>query len=248
MNDDTPPPLTPSSPVTGPTGDGGGNDGRNGKKIALGCSLGCLVSLVVTVVVGYFVFIGIKNKAADAVASYTSSQPVEIVEPATPEAEVTDAIVRFDKFRAALSAGEATEPLLLSESDINALLFHHSLFKKAAGKGIVSIEDNKLKSKVSIDFDELNIPFEFLAETVKGRHFNGVATVSIGMKGGRPELYIEDLVYNGAPVPQVLTDMIRQEDPMKTLEENPAVKVFIEGVEDIRIEYNQLKITPKASN
>lgn len=245
MIDDTPPPLTPSSPAGDPNSHG--ENGGNGKKIALGCSLGCLVSIVICAVVGYFFFIAMKKKAADAVGSYTSPQPIEIVEPMTPEAEVSDAVARFDKFAAAISAGEASEPLLLSESDINALLFHHPSFKAAAGKGIVSIKNNKLTTTVSLSFDDLNIPFQFIAEEVEGRHFNGVATMSIGMSDGRPEVYIEELLFNGAPVPQILTDVIRQEDPMKKLEENSSLRVFVEGIEDIRIEYDQLKITPKTT-
>lgn len=134
MNDDTPPPLTPTPPADAPTNvptnAPASSGGGNGKKIALGCSLGCLVSVIICAVVGYFIFTGIKNKVADAAASYTSAQPVKIVEPETPEAEVSDAIARFDAFSAAMNSGQTPEPLVLSESDINALIFRHPLLKE----------------------------------------------------------------------------------------------------------------------
>lgn len=242
MNTDSPPPLTPSSPVAEPDG-----NGKNGKKVALGCSLGCLVSLVITGVVGYFVFTGIKNKVVDAAASYTSEQPVAIVEPTTPEAEVTDAIARFDQFSADMSAGKTTEPLVLSESDINALLFNHSMFKAAAGKGIVSITDNKLTSTISLNLDDMNIPVPFIAEAVKGRYFNGVATLSLGMTAGRPGLFMEELRFNGAPLPREIMEGFRQENLMKDAYKNPEMKGFFDRIEDISIEYDQLKIIPKTT-
>ncbi|MDF1740124.1 MAG: hypothetical protein P1U86_13260 [Verrucomicrobiales bacterium] len=247
MNDDTPPPLTPSTPVSQPNGNGGGSEGGNGKKIALGCSLGCLVSLVICAVVGYFVYTGIKNKVVDAAASYTSEMPIEIVEPATPQAEVTDAISRFDAFRSAMSSGGTPEPLVLSESDINALIYNHPLFEDVAGKGIVAIEDNKLTSTISLDLDAMNIPVPFIAEAVKGRYFNGVATLSPRMTGGQPGLYIEELRFNGAQLPREIMEGFRQENLLDGSSETPSLKAFIDRIEDIRIEYDQLKVIPKTT-
>jgi len=224
-----------------------GRVGGSGKKVALGCSLGCLVSVVITAVVGYFVFTGIKNKVADAAASYTSELPVAIMEPTTSEAEVNDAIGRFDRFSAAMSAGKAPEPLVLSESDINALLFKHPLFKAAAGKGIVSITGNKLTSKISLNLDDMNIPVPFIAAAVKGRYFNGEATLSLGMTAGRPGLYIEELRFNGASLPREIMEGFRQENLMEGSDENGNMKAFFDRIEDISIEYDQLKIIPKTT-
>ena len=200
---------------------------------------------MICAVVGYFVFTGIKNKVADAAASYTSEMPVEIVEPATPEAEVTDAMARFDAFSAAMSGGKTPEPLVLSEADINALIFNHPMFKEAAGKGIVSIKDNKLTSTISLDLDAMKIPVPFIAEAVKGRYFNGVATLSAGMAAGRPGLYIEELRFNGAPLPREIMEGFRQENLLKKSHENPKMKAFFDRIEDIRIEYDQLHVIPK---
>jgi hypothetical protein len=198
-------------------------------------------------VVGYFVVTGIKNKVVDAAAAYTSEAPVEIVEPTTPQEEVTDAITRFDAFSAAMSAGETPETLVLSESDINALIFNHPMFKPAAGKGIVTIQDNKLTSTISLDLDEINIPVPFIADAVKGRYFNGVATLSVAMAAGRPALYIEELRFNGAPLPREIMEGFRTQNFLEDFQNDPSMKAFFDRIEDIKIEYDKLNVIPKSA-
>ena len=144
-----------------------------------------------------------------------------------------------------MSSGETPEPLVLSESDINALLFNHPLFEPAAGKGIVSIEGNKLISKISLNLGDMEIPVPFIADAVEGRYFNGEATLSPRMTNGRPGLYIEEMRFNGATLHREIMEGFRQENLLDSTDETPSLKAFIDRIEAIRIEYDQLHVIPK---
>lgn len=93
----------------------------------------------------------------------------------------------------------------------------------------------------------MNIPVPFIAEAVKGRYFNGAATLSVGMAAGRPGLYIEELRFNGVALPREIMEGFRQENLLQKSHENPKLKAFIDRIEDIRIEYDKLHVVPKAA-
>lgn len=238
---DTPPPLTPNPAARPPEP----SDSGTGKKVGIGCGIGCLVLLVIGVVAAFLIFGAMKGAVTEGVAKFTSEQPVAIDPPrATPE-QVQDAISRFDAFAAAMKSGETPEPLALSDQDINVLLFNHPDFEWLAGKGLVSIQNDKLSSTVSVDLDDLNIPVKFIAEAVEGRYFNGEATVSLAMASGRPTAFIDELVVNGQSPPEEVMAGVRQENLFKEAQTDPKAKELFDRISDLKIENNKLVIVPK---
>lgn len=240
MNDNPPPLGQPAQPQPHSYAQNTGS----GKKTAAGCGIGCLVVLVVGVILSVIGGRFVKGKITDVIDTYTADEAVEIVAPEIAEPVRDDAMARFDTFRTAMATNNPAEPLVLSEEDINSLIFHHPSFDALKGSAIVSIEDNLLNAEVSFDLDSWDIPIEFLADAVKGKFFNGDITLSVGMVASRPALFVEDLSVGGIQFPSMYLEELRKENLLKDVQSEPELRKIFDKVRELKIENNQLVIVP----
>jgi len=193
---------------------------------------------------GYFFYSFVKTKATEVVAGYTTTEPVKVEVPELSQAQIDAAKAKFDAFQAGLNGGELV-PLILSGDDINALILNHPSFSALAERASVSLEDDQLRSKVSLNLDELEIPVKFIADAVKGKYLNGEATLALGMAVGRPALYIEGLEVNGAVIPEEFMTEFRKKNLFEDALKDPKAAAFFERIEDLKIENGELIIVPK---
>ncbi|MDP4584449.1 MAG: hypothetical protein NWR21_07155 [Verrucomicrobiales bacterium] len=252
MND-APPPLTPSSsnpyqpqqyqqaPPAGTPNSG------SGKKWLFGCGCGCLGLILILSIGGYFAYIKIQEVAATAIAEYTATESVAVEIPQLSQDQIDQSVEKFSAFQAGLADGTEPVTLVLSGQDINALIQSHPTFKPLADRASVTVEEDRLRSQVSLSLEELDIPIPFIAEAVKGKYFNGIATFSVGMTAGRPALYIEGLEVNDAAIPAEFMSEISKQNFLEDAGKDPEFAKLIEMIEDIRIENGELRIVPKAA-
>ena len=252
MND-APPPLTPSSsnpyqpqqyqqaPHAGTPNSG------SGKKWLFGCGCGCLGLILILSIGGYFAYIKIQEVAATAIAEYTATESVAVEIPQLSQDQIDQSVEKFSAFQAGLADGTEPVTLVLSGQDINALIQSHPTFKPLADRASVTVEEDRLRSQVSLSLEELDIPIPFIAEAVKGKYFNGIATFSVGMTAGRPALYIEGLEVNDAAIPAEFMSEISKQNFLEDAGKDPEFAKLIEMIEDIRIENGELRIVPKAA-
>ncbi len=246
MND-APPPLSPLPPQTAVTVNY--PPPRRSSCCGLpgiGCGLGCLV--VVALCLAGLVFVGIagKNWVDGKLVEYTTTQSSPVIQPVAAEAEISQAIAKFDAFRIGLTSGGTPVPLNLTGEELNLLFWHHPE-SELAGKTQVSIDGDVLNAQVSLSFDELPLPEGYLKEKLAGRHFAGLAGVKIGMVAGRPALYVESLSINGAAIPDLFLADLKTKNLFEEAMNNPEAKAFLEKVEDIRVEGGRLVIQPKSA-
>lgn len=252
MND-APPPLTPSSsnpyqpqqyqqaPPAGTPNSG------SGKKWLFGCGCGCLGLILILSIGGYFAYIKIQEVAATAIAEYTATESVAVEIPQLSQDQIDQSVEKFSAFQAGLADGTEPVTLVLSGQDINALIQSHPTFKPLADRASVTVEEDRLRSQVSLSLEELDIPIPFIAEAVKGKYFNGIAIFSVGMTAGRPALYIEGLEVNDAAIPAEFMSEISKQNFLEDAGKDPEFAKLIEMIEDIRIENGELRIVPKAA-
>ncbi|MEM6916237.1 MAG: hypothetical protein AAF491_06680 [Verrucomicrobiota bacterium] len=247
---DTPPPLgnpqpqpeqpsSPTSPGTGKT--------SSGKKWGIGCGIGCLTLLILAVVL---VVVGInvgKKAITDFVEKGVSDAPVELATTTIPEDEVQSALQRFDSFSAAMEANEGVDPLILDETDINALIQNHPDFEGISESMVVSIVDDKLTSEVSFDLDALELPESFLSDAIAGKYFHGEVTLSLGTIAGRPSMYLESISVGGNPLPAAFMSELSKENILAEMQSDPELRQFFERIEELKIEENTLIVTPARS-
>ena len=252
MND-APPPLTPSS--SNPyqpqqyqqASPAGTPNSGSGKKWLFGCGCGCLGLILILSIGGYFAYIKIQEVVATAIAEYTATESVAVEIPQLSQDQIDQSVEKFSAFQAGLADGTEPVTLVLSGQDINALIQSHPTFKPLADRASVTVEEDRLRSQVSLSLEELDIPIPFIAEAVKGKYFNGIATFSVGMTAGRPALYIEGLEVNDAAIPAEFMSEISKQNFLEDAGKDPEFAKLIEMIEDIRIENGELRIVPKAA-
>lgn len=245
---DTPPPLTPGPPhQSGLPGMGPPPDSGSGRKTAACCGIGCLSLIVLSLVL---VIVGIrfgKNKLGEWAETYTSDQAVELVLPQIDPAGIDLAANRYETFKAAMGDGSAGEPLVLSEEGLNALLLHHPDFSGLSKSAVATIENDLLSINSSFDLDSIQIPFDFIAERVKGKYFNGEVTVRLDSVAGRPAIYLENVAVGDREIPQVVIDSLRSENLLKDIDTNPEMKKAFGKIKELKIENNQLIVVPASA-
>ncbi|MEM7603078.1 MAG: hypothetical protein AAF357_16905 [Verrucomicrobiota bacterium] len=242
---DTPPPLQPESPqYAAPNQGGSAPSGSSGKKWGIGCGIGCLVVLVVGAVLAIVGFNLLKKAAVSFVESNTSDVPVELLAPEVSQPVIESAIKRFDDFCASLEGGEITGPLVLTDEDINALIANHPDFSAVSEAMVVSIDGDSLSSEVSVSLDDLNLPPSFLTESIAGKYFNGEVTLSLGMVGGNPAMFIEALSLGGNPIPSQFMTELSKENILKEAQSDPEMQKFFDKIEAMEVKEGKLTIVP----
>lgn len=244
MNDVPPllPAPAPQYPTLPPENSG------SGKKWAMGCGMGCLTLTVIGLIAGWLMITMIKEKASDMIGNFASDQPAVIASAEVTPAQIGEAMAKFEAFRKGMESDAVVMPLHLNEEELNALVFHHPSLPQLAGMGNISIENEQLKSQVSVNLDDFQIPVKFIADAVKGKYFNGDVTLSLGMAAGRPSLYIEDLEVNGNAIPKEFLTGLGGTNLLEEFQKDEKFSAFFEKIEDIRIEDGELKIIPKGSS
>ncbi|MBP9222388.1 MAG: hypothetical protein KBF76_00870 [Verrucomicrobiales bacterium] len=217
----------------------------SGKKWAMGCGMGCLTLTVIGLIAGWMMFTVIKEKAGDMIGNFVSDQPVAIASAEVTPAQIDEATAKFEAFRKGMESDAVAVPLHLNAEELNALIFHHPSRQQFAGMGNISIENDQLKSQVSVNLDDFQIPVKFIADAVKGKYFNGDVTLSLGMAAGRPSLYIEELEVNGNAIPKEFLSELGGKNLLEEFQKDEKISAIFDKIEDIRIEDGELKIIPK---
>lgn len=238
---DTPPPLENPNQINQPQANSGGGGG----KCAAGCGIGCLIVVILCVVLGIGGYFWVKGKVTEGVEFFTSDTQVEIIAPEAPPEQVDAIITRFDEFGAAMEAGDASEPLVLTGEELNLLMHNHENFEDFGQMTSVEIDGELLRAQVSIDLEALQVPINFIAEQFEGRFFNGTGGFSLNMGGGRPALYLEELEVNGTVVPEIYTEELSKENLFQDIQDSPEMEEFFNKLSDLKVEDGKLIIVPK---
>ena len=131
------------------------------------------------------------------VDEYTATAPEQLPKVEMP-AEKRQALQdRVEAFRKAVNDGTATEPLVLTSDDLNALIEENDELK---GMIYVKIEGDELKGKVSIPLDKLPLAM------FKGRYLNGEADLKASLFDGVLIVTLDAIEVNGKRPPEEVHD------------------------------------------
>jgi hypothetical protein len=173
------------------------------------------------------------------VDQYTATAPRELPKVEMPAEKRQSVKDRFEAFRRALDAGTATEPLILTSDDVNALIDEEPNWK---GKIYVSIEKDKVKGQVSI-------PLEFLALPMfRGRYLNGEAELKISLKDGLLLMTLESFEVNGQRPPEQFLANFRQQNLLEDAYKNPQNAHRIRSLESIEVKDGKIIIKPRTKD
>lgn len=133
------------------------------------------------------------------VEDYTAVAPVALPKVEIPEAQRKSAVERARRFRDALKEKAATEPLILTGDDLNALVQESAKLKDRV---YLTIDDDKVKAQVSLPLDEF-----FNTRLTRGRYLNGEAELKATIQDGEAKIEVESIAVDGKPLPEFVRDM-----------------------------------------
>lgn len=150
--------------------------------LLVGC--GGMILLAIMTSIGAYLYV------KSTVETYTQETPASIATNEVTEAESQELVARLESFKSRIESGNASS-LVLSQDDINALI---SKEKELAGKVYVTIEGGQIKGQISVKLED-GVPL------AGGRYLNGQASISVGIKHGELEAYLDSVEVNGKPLP-----------------------------------------------
>lgn len=203
-------------------------------KSSSGCwwaaGIGCLVIAVLIVVVaiaGYVSFQSLLDQA-------TQTEPAELPEVDPREVDYANLQQRFDAFVRSLKAGEAPEPLTLTDTEVNALLQYNPDWQPFGDSIFVTFSEGTVNGQVSWP-----IPF------FEGRYFNGEAAFDVYVRNGVLFVTVQSATFKGEPVPEQMVQQMRTENLAKELQNNPEFSKAVGNLESIEVGDGSITLIPK---
>ena len=195
-----------------------------------GC-LTCVVLFLAACVLVFFAVRFVRNR----VTAYTDAAPAKM-----PAFEMSDADFKLlqerkKSFADAMEQGKATEPLVLTENEINALIIKSSESKELADKVHVSLSGEDLRGQVSV-------PLSFLGWFGRGRYLNGEAGFNVSLQNGILIVTAREVKVKGKPLPESFMSQLRNENLAKDVYKNPKNAEAIRKLESIQVKDNRVII------
>jgi hypothetical protein len=197
-----------------------------------GCIIASILALLMVVAIGVAAYLGYRflNKLVDDWTSTTARQLPTVEMPAEERQALKD---RVEAFRKAVDAGNATEPLILTSKDLNALIEEEPDLK---GKIYVDIAGDKVKGQISIPLEAIGLGM------VKGRYLNGEADLKASLRDGVLIVTLDSFEVNGKRPPEELLANLRQQNLAKDVYKNPKQAEMLRKVESLEIKDGKIII------
>jgi hypothetical protein len=205
-----------------------------------GCIIASILALLVVIAIGVATYLGYRF-LNQLVEEYTSTTPRALPKVEMPDEQRQALKDRVEAFRKAVNAGASTEPLVLTSTDLNALIEEDPDLK---GKIYIAIEGEKLKG-------QLSLPLEFLGlGMVKGRYLNGEADLKASLREGVLIVTLDSIEVNGKKPPEEMLTSLRQQNLAKDAYKNPEQAELLRKVESMEIKDGKIiiKVRPTGDN
>ena len=208
---------------------------------------GCITVLIVMVLVGIAFFFAVRytvTKIAQIVEQYTETTPMTLPTVQISPTDYEQLDKRVTAFADAVNARKATQPLVLTGDEINALIANNPAWKALKGKVYVTIEGDQIKGKVSIPMDDLSqVP---LLSRLKGRYLNGAAALKVSLANGVLVVALQSLEAKGQSLsPQIMTQL-QSVNFAQNSAQDPKTKEMIGRFESIEIKDGKITVKVRA--
>jgi hypothetical protein len=212
-----------------------------GKAAAIGCGVVALL-LVLLGVAGY---VGCQRVIAK-VAEYTGTTPQPIPKVEASDSEIASVLSRWSDFKKACGDNKPPQPLTLSSQDINILIQRDPDMKEAADHVYVKIEGDRMTCQVSVPLDAIGEALGPFGKALKGRYFNGAATLRVELVAGRLMIFADSLEANGKVIPDEFMQNLRAKNLADDFNKDPKNAAFLQSIESIAIRNSTFQIVPRA--
>jgi len=200
-----------------------------------GCVIASVLAVLLIIALAVLAFVFMRWFSG-FVDEWTSPAPAELPRIQISEAESKSARERVAAFRTALEEGTATDPLVLTSDDLNALIEANPDFR---GRVFARVEGDKLKGQISIPLDKLKIG------TLNGRYLNGEAEFKASLSDGILVVTMETLEFNGKHPPEWFMAEMHKQNLAKDAYDNPKNAEMIRRFESLEIRDGTIILKPR---
>ncbi len=200
-----------------------------------GCVIASVLAVLLIIALAVLAFLGMRLFSG-LVDEWTSPVPAELPKVQVSEEERKSVRERVDAFKKALEAGTATDPLVLTSDDLNALIEENPDFR---GKVFARVEGDKLKGQISIPLDKLKIGM------LSGRYLNGEAELKASLSDGFLVVTLETLEVNGKRPPENFLVGLRKQNLAKDAYDNTKNAEMIRRFESLEIKDGTIILKPR---
>jgi hypothetical protein len=176
---------------------------------------GCITMIVLAVLLAVGGYFAVRAFVRAAVDSYTQTAPVELPKAEISSDDLAKLQARVKAFTTAVDQQKPGAALVLTESEINALIANDASFKALKDKVHVTIEGDQIKGQVSYPLGKMG-PMD-----LTGRYLNGEATFKVALQGGVLFVMMQSLKVAGKEPPQEFMQAFRQENLAKEACKDP---------------------------
>lgn len=200
-----------------------------------GCVIASILAvlLIIALAVGAFF---VMRFFSGMVEQWTSPTPMELPQVQISEEDRRSVRERVDAFRKAVDAGTATDSLVLTGDDLNALIDENPDFK---GRIFARIEGDKLMARVSMPLDRLGIGM------LQGRYLNGEAELKASLSDGLLLVTLQSLEVNGKKPPENFMQSLRNQNLARDAYSNPKNAEMIGRFESLQIKDGKIILKPR---
>jgi hypothetical protein len=156
-----------------------------------------------------------------------------------PAAELKSLQDRVAAFGEALESQKSSQELVLSATDINALIAQDPNFKEAKDKLFVIIDDDRIKGKVSWPLQDIG-PLK-----LQGRYLNGEATFKVSLQDGVLGVFLDGMVVKGKPLPPALLSHFKVTNLAEGAQRDPQAAAKLQKFDSIKIENGKVILKNK---
>jgi hypothetical protein len=197
---------------------------------------GCItliVAMVIFAVAGVIMFRYVQRKVMD----YADTTPMPIEKGDASPAKVNAIQKRIDAFKEGVATQNTAQELVLTAEEINTLLAGQPDLQRLSDRLSVLIEGDQLKAKLAWPLDEIGL---------KGRYFNGNATLKVSASKGDLDLHIDDVqTQSGKALPASILQEMRKHDFADDLQRDAQTAAALRYVESVEVKDGRVIIRSK---
>ncbi len=197
--------------------------------------------VVIFIILGVAGILGARYGYKKLVGTYTSPAAAQLPAVTYTGEELQSLTNRLNAFQMAANALTNEATLKLSARDINVLIHSHDELKEARDRFFVEIEDDTIKSAVSVPLDNFGL------DALKGRFLNGKAGLKVEINNGQLTVNLDSLEVNGSRVSPSFMTQLKGENLAKDVKFDAETKKMLQRVEKLAIENGELILKLKTA-
>lgn len=206
--------------------------------------IGCLAIVFLVIIVAALLYSGTKTVVSTLVEQFTDVAPAPMPDVALAPEEIDSAVQRWNEFKNALLQNQPAPTLVLTSNDVNALIRNHPDWAMVKDQAYVSVEGDKLQAQLSVSLEPFaTIPL--FGKYVKGRYFNGKATMDVFVRNGMLFVTVEGAEVKGRALPPEAIAELRQKNIAEDVRQNPNIAAILDRVERLEVADGKITIIPK---